>query len=203
MKIIDQSVVKKLYRPAKNSHKGQNGKLMIVGGSKLFHGASLWALKVATRIVDMVYYSSVPENFDILQRLKSEIFDFICVPREEIDDYINEADAVLIGPGMTRENKNLKIKDKKQKLNIKNCSKDKDNINWNDTYQVTKYLLLKYPEKKWVIDAGALQMMEAEWLERLDEVIITPHGRELGSLFKLKTQNSNVKTTTQNLKLKT
>ena len=133
-----------MYRPAKDSHKGQNGKLCIIGGSRLFHGASLWALKIASRIVDMVYFSSIPENNQLAEKLKSQIFDFICVPRAEVGEYIKEADAVLIGPGLTRE---------------------------GETKKLTKKLLFQFPDKKWIIDAGSLQMMEKEWLKKLNQVL--------------------------------
>ena len=71
MNKINASDIKgKLYIPAEDSHKGQNGKLLIIGGSHLFHAASLWALKVASRIVDMVFYSSVPENNELVMKMK-------------------------------------------------------------------------------------------------------------------------------------
>lgn len=104
--------LKKLYIPPPDSHKGQNGKLLIIGGSHLFHAASLWALKVASRIVDMVFYSSVPENNEIVQKAKEEFRDGIVVRREDIESYIEEADCILIGPGMLR-NEKLKIKNEK------------------------------------------------------------------------------------------
>src|SRR3990170_6785064 len=91
--------LKKLYVPPKSSHKGQNGRLLIIGGSHLFHAASLWSLEVASRIVDLVHYSSVPENNQIVQHLKEEFRDGIIIPREHIDDYIQEDDCILIGPG--------------------------------------------------------------------------------------------------------
>src|SRR3990170_8665678 len=94
--------LKKLYVPPKSSHKGQNGKLLIIGGSHLFHSASLWALKVASRIVDLVHYSSVDENNKIVQKLKEEFRDGIVVSRSEIESYIEEDDCILIGPGMLR-----------------------------------------------------------------------------------------------------
>ena len=61
MNEFDVNDLKKLYVPSSSSHKGENGKLLIIGGSVLFHAASLWALQVASRIVDMVFYSSVPQ----------------------------------------------------------------------------------------------------------------------------------------------
>jgi NAD(P)H-hydrate epimerase len=153
---INREDLKKLYKPPKDSHKGQNGKLTIIGGSQLFHGASLWALKIASRIVDMVYYSSILENNKIAEKLKSEIYDFICVPRGEVESYIKESDAVLMGPGMTRD---------------------------EETKKTTQRLLSAFPNKKWILDAGSLQMMEADWLKKLSRVIITPHKKEFISLF--------------------
>src|SRR3972149_10233302 len=91
-----------LYLPPKSSHKGKNGRLLIIGGSHLFHSASLWTLKVASRIVDLVHYSSVEENNKIVQKLKEEFRDGIIIPRSHIEDYINEDDCILIGPGMVR-----------------------------------------------------------------------------------------------------
>src|SRR5579863_9502121 len=98
--IFDPNELKKLYTPPADSHKGQNGKLLIIGGSHLFHAASLWALTIASRIVDMVFYASVDENNQIVHELKKEFRNGIVVPRDEVESYIEESDAVLIGPGM-------------------------------------------------------------------------------------------------------
>ncbi|MDQ5951567.1 MAG: hypothetical protein QG639_848, partial [Patescibacteria group bacterium] len=45
---------------------------------------------------------------------------------------------------------------------------------------IINYLLHKYPQKKWVIDAGALQMVLPQLLT--NSVIITPHKGELERL---------------------
>lgn len=125
---FDTSLLKKLYIPAPSSHKGMNGKLMVIGGSHLFHAAFLWALKIASRIVDMVFYSSVDENNEIVQKAKEEFRDGIVVRRADIEHYIDEADCVLIGPGLPR--------------------KDGKIGNEEDTGELTQRLLHKYPEKK-------------------------------------------------------
>lgn len=180
-KSFDPAKLKKLYRPPKDSHKGQNGKLTIIGGSHLFHGASLWALKVASRIVDMVFYSSIPENNRLVEKLKTEIFDFIAVPRQKLEEYIAESDAVLIGPGLPREEGRTEGE--------------------KPTKDLTVRLLERFPQKKWIIDAGSLTEMDPEWFRELGgNVIITPHGKEFASLFRLEATEENVKQMAQKYK---
>lgn len=141
---------KKLRLPDPQSHKGQNGKLMIIGGSELFHAASKWSLDVASKFVDMVFYSSIPSNNDLIKEAKGEFWNGIVVVREHLEDYIDEADCVLIGPGMERT---------------------------TETEQLVNTLLAKYADKKWVVDAGALQMVDPSLLGPTH--IITPHEREM------------------------
>jgi hydroxyethylthiazole kinase-like uncharacterized protein yjeF len=175
MESFDLQELKKLYIQPPNSHKGQNGKLLIIGGSHLFHAASLWALTIASRVVDMVFYSSVPENNQIVQALKTEFRNGIIVPRTEIENYAEEAECILIGPGMVRTE--VETRDKDQGNSLEGINKLEDE--GLQSYFLTKYLLEKYPHKKWVIDAGALQMLEPEWLRLLNgNVILTPHPME-------------------------
>ncbi|OGD62977.1 hypothetical protein A2160_04410 [Candidatus Beckwithbacteria bacterium RBG_13_42_9] len=166
-----------LYRPPKESHKGQNGKLTIVGGSKLFHGASLWALKVASRIVDMVYYASVLENLELVKDLEKNLYDFIAVPLGKEADYIAESDAVLIGPGMVRG--------------------EAEESGTGESGEETKLralsLLHQFPQKKWILDAGVLQVIEVEELKKLGQVIVTPHAKEFENLFEGELSNIAIK----------
>jgi hydroxyethylthiazole kinase-like uncharacterized protein yjeF len=178
MESFDPKLLKQLTLPEPDSHKGQNGKLMIIGGSHLFHAASLWALQIATRVVDMVFYSSVVENNQLVHQLKKEFRGGIVVPREQIDAYIAEADAVLIGPGMMRSEVTIQHE-------IKTLSEiDLIEDEGIQSYYLTEYLLKKYPKKKWVIDAGALQMIEPAWLLPLQgKVVLTPHPQEFSRVF--------------------
>jgi len=170
--------LKKLYRPPAGSHKGQNGKLLLIGGSKLFHAASLWSLKVASRIVDMVFYSSVPENNQIVEHAKQEFRDGIVVPRNKIEDYINEVDCILIGPGLPREEGQEEGDD--------------------DTRELTARLFEKYKNKKWVIDGGSLQTISPEIIP--PNSIVTPHQGEFEILIsKIKDQKLKIHIKNQKL----
>jgi hydroxyethylthiazole kinase-like uncharacterized protein yjeF len=154
MKSVTPRDITKLMLPLGDSHKGQNGKLLIIGGSHLFHAASLWALTVASRIVDLVHYSSIPLNNEHVAQAKKEFRNGIVVPRSEVDAYIEEDDCILIGPGMTRD---------------------------SETEQLTNRLLKKHAQKQWVIDAGALQMMDISLIPH--NAILTPHHKEFDSLL--------------------
>lgn len=182
MQPFDKHILEQLYIPAADSHKGQNGKLLIIGGSHLFHAASLWALTIASRIVDMVFYSSVPENNDIVLRAKDEFRNGIVIPRNDLESYIKEADCILIGSGMIRTEE--KIQPTEQYALRSLSELDEIEHEGIQTYYLTKYMLETYPQKKFVLDAGALQMMEKSWLEPLaGNTILTPHKKEFATLF--------------------
>ena len=165
IKTTDEQLVKsfiaKLKLPGNNSHKGQNGKILIIGGSSLFHAASLWAAEVASHFCDMVHYSSTVENEKIFLSLKKKFRNGIVVPQAQIYDYANEDDTILVGPGMMRDGDEGKY-----------------------TLELTLNLIKKFPEKRFVFDAGALQMMDPENLLLLKQTpIITPHQNEFEKLF--------------------
>jgi NAD(P)H-hydrate epimerase len=149
-----QNLADQIRHMDKNSRKGQNGKVLLIGGSELFHAASRWSLDVLSAMVDMVFYSSVPSNNELIREAKKEFWDGVVVPRDEVESYLAEADVVLIGPGMTRD---------------------------SETENIVNHLLSKYPNKKWVIDAGALQMVDPNLLNQ--NCIITPHHQEYERLL--------------------
>ncbi len=170
----------KLHFPVSDSHKGQNGKALIIGGSTLFHAASLWAAEIASHFLDMVHYSSTEENNEVFLKLKTIFRNGIIVHKKDILWYIKEDDAVLIGPGMVRDEtfqaKSESEPDFEHIISLENEAAY--------SHYITQYLIHSFPEKKFVIDAGALQMMNREWLKELKQpAIVTPHQREFHQLF--------------------
>lgn len=142
---------KQIVLPKKDSVKGENGRVLVIGGSKLFHAASFWSASMASKIVDMVHFSSpTMENNDLMRvKAKEKFWDGIVVPWEEVEHYIEEDDCILIGPGMERG---------------------------EETKKIVNELLSKYPSKKWVVDGGALQEVDPKLLT--PTMIVTPNKRE-------------------------
>lgn len=188
LKTTDQTGIKKIVEkislPKNYSHKGQNGKVLIIGGSSLFHAASLWSAEIASYFVDMVHYSSNKENQQIFVNLKTKFRNGIVVSQKNLLDYVFEDDAILIGPGMLRKktnnfDKNLFYQNFKKIINIRNEA--------DYSYALIYYLIKNFPQKKFVFDAGALQVMNKDWFLNLKtRPIITPHQKEFENLFKIK-----------------
>lgn len=91
-----KSYIKKLYTPAKDSHKGQNGKLLVIGGSKQYHGAPKFALLAARRFIDLPYYYPGQSDPGLIQSIRA-------IPEVIILDdlkYTAEMDCVLFGIGL-------------------------------------------------------------------------------------------------------
>ncbi len=192
MRIFNPDRLMDLYRSENNSSNEDNGSVSIIGGSTLFHGAPILALKVASRIVDMVFFASPERSVgEVATQLKSQLPSFIWVPWDEINAYIEKSDAVLIGPGFMRfTSESQNPNDKIQMTNDREGQR---------TREITERVLKKFPDKKWVIDAGSLQVMDKEWIPQ--KAVLTPNYREFELLFDLKTQNLKLKTTTQISKL--
>jgi NAD(P)H-hydrate epimerase len=157
--------VKILNQPVNKSHKSDNGKLLIIGGSRRYHGALLLATTIASKLVDLVYVTTVEENLELIKKLKRNSTDFITVEKNEIEEFIPKVDVVLVGPGLGKDQEAGKTMNK---------------------------LIKKFPEKKFVIDADALKMLDPKLLN--ENIIVTPHCKEFETLFKKPGRKSNVKT---------
>lgn len=170
---ITQKIVKQTIKPPQpDSHKGENGNILIIGGSPLFHGAGRLAAKAAlettlafaTKTNDMVYFASTKEN---ISYLKKNHDSFIGITRKQIPQYLKNADVVLAGTGLMREaDKNRPDTNKEPEF----------------TKQITKKILNQ--KIKTVLDAGSIQVIKPEDLKN-QKTIITPHRNEMAQLFNL------------------
>jgi NAD(P)H-hydrate epimerase len=88
----------KLYLPPKDSHKGQNGKLLIIGGSRDYHGAPVFSMLAARRFVDLVYFYPGENDPYLISAMKAipeamVVYDF---------DSLEKMDCVLFGIGLSK-----------------------------------------------------------------------------------------------------
>ncbi|KKT40754.1 hypothetical protein A3K29_00385 [Candidatus Collierbacteria bacterium RIFOXYB2_FULL_46_14] len=143
------------------------GGVTIVGGSKLFHGAPLIALKAASRIVSMVYFASPEEDKGIAEKIKASLLNFIWVPYGEAGRYAAKSEAALVGPGMMRSH-----------VSEHGFVCDSEG---EQTRQVSISLFKECPDQKWVIDGGTLQVVSVNELPR--GAVISPNKKEFEMLF--------------------
>ncbi len=145
------------------SHKGNNGRLLVVGGSKDYSGAPAIAGMAAIGAgADLVYVAS-PQN--AADAIKSTSPDLIVKSLEgdklslnhvdEILEIAENVDAVLIGPGAGMDSETSKL------FNV----------------LVTKI------KKPIVLDADALKQVELSLIKNRHDIILTPHIFEFKSFF--------------------
>ncbi|NJE10967.1 NAD(P)H-hydrate dehydratase [Thermococcus sp. MAR1] len=152
----------------RGEHKGQNGKLLIIGGSSSYYGAPYLASKGASYLVDLVYLVMPSEPAErisdpdlILRPVEGRNFSPGHV--DELLSIAEKVDAVVLGPGigLAEETKEF------VREFVKRC------------------------EKPLVIDADALKAV-AEDLGVLKgkAFVLTPHVGEFAVLFGVKPEGS-------------
>ena len=155
-----------------DSHKGNNGKVLIVGGSKDYYGAPAISAKAAIATgVDLTYIYA-PRNAALAIKSLSE--DFIV--KEAKDDYLSlddledilelasKVDAVLLGPGSSQN---------------------------EETGKLFNVLAVKL-DKPLVLDADALKLVDLSLVSQKEDLIITPHFSEFKSFFRNQLSNENI-----------
>ncbi len=156
----------KALRLNQGARKGQNGILTIVGGSKKYHGAPLYAIEAAVPFVDLIYFHS-PEkdNLWIARQLKTKSRAFITVEgKDELRAAVAKSDAVLIGNGLEENAANKAL---------------------------VNGLLRQFPNKVFVLDAGAMMLADSRLFS--GRAILTPHAGEFKRRFGLAATAQNAR----------
>jgi len=152
---VSISVLKKLARPSPSSRKGDNGVLLVVGGSAKYHGAPLYAVEAASRFVDLVFFHSpAAEHRALLLEMRKKSREFIWTDARDLDATAKRADCILLGNGM--------------------------GVSFR-TKRVVNGLLRKHGNKKFVLDADALKVADKKLFN--GRVMVTPHAGEFKALF--------------------
>lgn len=161
--------VQVLARRPPDAHKGQAGRVMIVGGSAFFRGALEYAARAAAPMVDLVYYAAPQPCAETVSRLPDLLGQ--CLPGEvlgvrHLEEILRRieatrCDSVLIGPGLGL-GPGVGLLD--------------------ETRELVHRLLPALAHRKVVVDADALAALEGR-LELLGPfVALTPHRGEFRRL---------------------
>ena len=159
-----------------DSHKGNNGKILIVGGSKDYHGApAIAGMSAIGTGADLAFILSPEsaslaikeESLDLIVKgLSSGNKDYLSLDNQDeilkVIDKVN-IDAVLLGPGAGQ---------KEETGNLFN-------------------VLAKKIKKPLVLDADALNIIDPKIIKNKEDLIITPHFNEFKSFFNSYVDDSN------------
>ena len=148
-----------------NSHKGNNGRLLIVGGSKDYSGAPAIAGMAAIGAgADLVYVATPEKSAEAIKSTSPDLIvkslegDKLSLKHsEEILEMADNVDAVLIGPGAGIDDETSKL------FNV----------------LVTKI------KKPLVLDADSLKQVELSLIKNREDIILTPHIFEFKSFFNI------------------
>lgn len=161
---VDEEIVRKTVKPRKaSSHKGQNGVVLVIGGSWMYHGAPFLSAMAALRAgVDLAYIAT-PEKTSLSIRALSP--NVIVIPLTDmkltrgasrrIMKILPSVDSIVIGPGLAEGSEK------------------------GIEYVIQEALAL---DKKLVLDATALY---PGVLQRISnrKVVMTPHAGEFKRVF--------------------
>ncbi len=158
LNIIGKNILKSLILPKPSSHKRENGRLLIIGGSYHYFGALLYCLTTASRLVDLTYVLTTPENKKLLAKLKTQTAEFMPVDKYPHKQGFTDVDCILIGPGLGLSSRTKQLV--RQALNS---------------------------GKNLVLDADALNVLDGAMMKKLGpNCILTPHRREFKRVFNQK-----------------
>jgi hydroxyethylthiazole kinase-like uncharacterized protein yjeF len=157
--VVREKILKKIYKPRpKDSHKYDFGSLLVIGGSKLYHGSPLFAALAAYRSgVDLVTIAAPHRVADIIASYAPDLItyplggDYVSGRHlKTLFELSRSKTAIVIGGGLGRERETI------------------------DT--VRKYL--EETELPCVIDADAIYAIAREPRLLKNNFLITPHLQE-------------------------
>lgn len=177
MKEIDQALLKKVVieRP-RSSHKGDYGRLLLIGGTYPYGGAIIMAALGAVRSgAGLVTVATDKENILALHSHLPEAMAFNIDDMQLLEQQLQKASVVLIGPGLV------------------------DDEHGEELLQTVFHHLSQ--EQTLILDGGALSIFANTGLKfPKAQLVLTPHQREWQVLSGLDLDSQGTKETGETLK---
>ncbi len=157
--VVGYGEIKALKKPEEQSHKGDNGKVLIIGGSKEYYGAPIITALGCCKLVDLTTILSTKNTINSLKNypelmgieIEEDYFN-----ENHIDlaiDYSKKYNTIILGNGLgVNENTSLFVNGFLEKINKLN--------------------------KKVIIDADAIKVINYEKFNFNENFIFTPHKKE-------------------------
>ena len=176
MKVIDQTLVEKvIVERTRHSHKGDYGRLLLIGGTYPYGGAIIMAALGAVRSgAGLVTVATDKENISALHSRLPEAMAFGLDDKELLEQQLKKSEVVLLGPGLREDAFGEELV--KQVFN-----------------SLRKDQLL-------IIDGGALGILaKNQFPLPVSQLILTPHQKEWERLSGVAIEHQCEETTTRAL----
>ena len=152
---IDEGVLAKtLPRRSRTSHKGQQGRVLLIGGGEGMAGAARLSGEAALRVgAGLVTIATRPENVSAITANRPELICRGVETAKDLAPLIEQADVLAIGPGLGQT-----------------------------PWARAMFEMTLNCEQRRVLDADALNLL-AQSPRRSDRSVLTPHPGEAGRLL--------------------
>ena len=172
MKVIEQALLEKvIIERSRTSHKGNYGRLLLLGGTYPYGGAIIMAALAAVKSgAGLVTVGTDRENIPTLHSHLPEAMAFSLQDKQLLQEQLEKAEVVLLGPGLG------------------------DNAFGED---LVKRVFAKLRQNQILIaDGGALTILARTSLSfPLSQLILTPHQKEWEKLSGITIENQKESTT--------
>ena len=172
MKVIDQALLEKvIIERSRTSHKGDYGRLLLLGGTYPYGGAIIMAALAAVRSgAGLVTVGTDRENILALHSHLPEAMAFALQDKQLLKEQLEKAEVVLLGPGLG------------------------DNAFGEDL--VKRVFASLSQNQILIVDGGALTILAKTRLSfPLGQLILTPHQKEWEKLSGITIENQKESTT--------
>ena len=177
MKVIDQALLKKvIIDRSRSSHKGDYGRLLLIGGTYPYRGAIIMATLGAVRSgAGLVTVATDKENISALHSHLPEAMAFDLGDKQLLEQQLQKANIVLLGPGLV------------------------DDERGEELLQTVFHHLDQ--DQTLILDGGALSIFAKTGMKfPKAQLVLTPHQREWQVLSGLDLDSQGTEETGETLK---
>lgn len=176
MKVIDQTLLEKvIIERSRTSHKGDYGRLLLLGGTYPYGGAIIMAALAAVKSgAGLVTVGTDRENILALHSHLPEAMAFSLQDQQLLKEQLEKAEVVLLGPGLREDAFGEEL--------------------------VRRFFDSLRKDQILIADGGALGILaKAHLTFPSSQLILTPHQKEWERLSGIVLDNQNTETTTRAL----